>query len=71
MSIFTIALRELIGLFIDDGWLAAAILGVVAVAAITASLIPGGALVAGAILLFGSLLLLLASVCYAAKARTP
>jgi hypothetical protein len=43
-------LRELIGLFVDDGWLAA-ILGVVGVAAITVCLIPGSRLAAGAILL--------------------
>jgi len=67
MSLFTIALRELMGLFIDDGWLAAAILGVVAVAAITASLIPSGTLAAGAILLFGLLAVLLINTLAAAR----
>ena len=67
MSLFTTALRELIGLFIDDGWLAAAILGVVAVAAITASLIPGGTLAAGAILLCGLLAVLLVNTLAAAR----
>ncbi|MBV8744368.1 MAG: hypothetical protein JO134_04925 [Xanthobacteraceae bacterium] len=67
MSLFTIASRELIGLFVDDGWLAAAILGVVAVAAITASLIPGGTLAAGAILLCGLLTVLLVNTVTAAR----
>ena len=67
MSIFTIALRELIGLFIDDGWLAAAIVGVVAFAAVTAALVPGGALAAGAILLCGLLAVLLVNTLAAAR----
>jgi hypothetical protein len=67
MSLFTTALHELIGLFIDDGWLAAAILGVVAVAALIASLIPGGTLAAGAILLFGLLAVLLINTLAAAQ----
>jgi hypothetical protein len=67
MSLFTIALGELIGLFIDDGWLAAAILGVVAFAAIIASLIPGGTLAAGAILLCGLLAVLLVNTVTAAR----
>jgi hypothetical protein len=67
MNLFTIALRELIGLFIDDGWLAAAILAVVAVAAITASLIPGGRPAAGAILLCGLLAVLLVNALAAAR----
>jgi hypothetical protein len=67
MNLFTTALSELIGLFIDDGWLAAAILGVVAVAAITASLVPGGTLAAGAILLCGLLAVLLINALAAAR----
>jgi hypothetical protein len=67
MSIFTTALRELIGLFIDDGWLAAAILGVVAVAAIVVSLIPGGGLAASGILLCGLLAVLLVNTLAATR----
>ncbi len=67
MSLLNTALRELIGLFIDDGWLAAAIIGVVAVAAVIATLIPGGALAAGAILLCGLLAVLLVNTLAAAR----
>jgi hypothetical protein len=52
--------RELVGLFVDDGMLAIAILAVIAVAAIVASFIPG--LTAGVVLLAGSLFVLLANV---------
>ncbi|MEA2974492.1 MAG: hypothetical protein QOF19_12 [Alphaproteobacteria bacterium] len=48
-------LRELAGLFVDDGALALAILGVVALAAIFVALMPGASLLAGAVLLFGCL----------------
>ena len=43
-------IRELIGLFVDDGALAIAILGVVAFAALVAAAVPGMPLAAGAIL---------------------
>jgi hypothetical protein len=52
--------RELIGLFIDDGMLAVAIVGVIALAALVASLIPGAT--AGVVLLAGSLFALFANV---------
>ena len=52
--------RELVGLFVDDGMLAIAILAVIAVAAIVASFIPG--LTAGVVLLAGSLFALFANV---------
>jgi hypothetical protein len=52
--------RELLGLFVDDGMLAVAILAVIAVAAIVASFIPG--LTAGVVLLAGSLFVLFANV---------
>jgi len=52
--------RELIGLFVDDGMLAIAILAVIAVAAIVAYFIPG--LTAGLVLLGGSLIALFANV---------
>jgi hypothetical protein len=46
-------IQELIGLFVDDGALAIAILGVVAFAALVASAVPGMPLAAGAILVLG------------------
>jgi hypothetical protein len=46
-------IRELIGLFVDDGVLAIAILGVVAFAALVAAAVPGMPLAAGAILVLG------------------
>jgi hypothetical protein len=54
--------RELLGLFVDDGKLALKILGVVILAAISATLVPDIPLAAGAILLFGCLGILLEDV---------
>lgn len=51
---------ELIGLFVDDGMLAVAIIAVIVIAAIVASLIPG--ITAGLVLLGGSVLVLFANV---------
>ncbi len=45
--------RELAGLFIDDGLLALAISGVVALAAIVAALTPDTPIAAGVVLLVG------------------
>ncbi|MFB9263770.1 hypothetical protein ACFFWD_11395 [Bradyrhizobium erythrophlei] len=58
----TMLLRELAGLFVDDGALALAILAVVALAGMVAILMPDVPLVAGAILLMGCLAALLSSV---------
>jgi hypothetical protein len=52
--------RELIGLFVDDGLLAVAVIAVVVIAAIVASLIPG--ITAGVVLLVHSLFVLFANV---------
>jgi hypothetical protein len=52
--------RELIGLFVDDGMLAVAIIAVIVIAAIAARLTPGTT--AGVVLLAGSLFVLLANV---------
>ena len=46
-------IQEVIGLFVDDGALAIAILGVVAFAALVAAAVPGMPLAAGAILALG------------------
>ncbi|MDB5516523.1 MAG: hypothetical protein JWQ17_3281 [Tardiphaga sp.] len=61
--------RELAGLFVDDGSLALAILGIIAVAALLARLLPDQPLVAGAILLFGCLGALIANVARAARSK--
>jgi len=53
-------LRELAGLFVDDGLLAVAILAVVAVAALVAKAIPG--IAPGLVLLAGLLAVLVANV---------
>jgi len=63
------ALRELLGLFVDDGALAAEILAVVMLAAAAAALVPDVPLAAGAILLLGCLGVLMASVARAARRR--
>ena len=44
---------ELVGLFVDDGWLALAIIGVVALAAFVAKLAPHVPVAAGVVLLVG------------------
>jgi hypothetical protein len=67
MSALLAALRELAGLFVEDGPLVLAILGVVALAAIVATLAPGMTLAAGAILLFGCLGVLLVNAIRAAR----
>jgi len=61
---------ELVGMFFAERWLAVAL---VALVAATGSLVDFAGLdrlVGGAILLFGSLILLVASVCHGARART-
>jgi uncharacterized membrane protein YccC len=63
MSVLISALRQ----FVEDGWLALAILGIVALAAIVALLMPRLSLTAGAILLFGCLGVLVANVMRAAR----
>ena len=59
MSMPANVLRELAGLFVDDGALALAIVAIVALAGLTAALMPDVPLAAGTILLFGSLGVLL------------
>jgi hypothetical protein len=62
MSALTAILRELAGLFVDDGWLAVAILAVVVLAGLCAAAAPGASLLAGVVLLFGCLGVLVANV---------
>jgi hypothetical protein len=59
MTMLANVLRELAGLFVDDGALALAIVAIVALAGIAAALMPSVPLAAGAILLFGCLGVLL------------
>jgi uncharacterized membrane protein YdjX (TVP38/TMEM64 family) len=67
MSALMSLLRQLAGLFVDDGWLAFAILCIVALAAVLALLMPRLSLAAGAVLLFGCLGVLLVNVIRAAQ----
>jgi hypothetical protein len=69
MNAVLAVLREIAGLFVDDGWLALAILAVIALAGIVSVLMPDSPLAAGAILLFGCLGILLANVASAAQRR--
>ena len=62
MSMLVNALRELIGLFVDDGALALAIVAIVVLAALVAALMPQLTWAAGAILLLGCLGALLLNV---------
>jgi hypothetical protein len=62
MNMLRAFIRELIGLFVEDGALALEIVAVVVLAAITATLISSVPLVAGTILLLGCLGVLLANV---------
>jgi len=59
-------LRELAGLFVDDGRLALSVLTVVGIAAII-SLVPGASLAAGGVLVLGCLGALIANVVKAAR----
>jgi hypothetical protein len=60
-------LRELAGLFVDDGALALAIVTIVVLAGIVATLMPDVPLAAGAILLFGCLGVLLSNTIRAGR----
>jgi hypothetical protein len=67
MNTLASVLRELAGLFVDDGALALAIVAIVALAGIAATLMPDVPLVAGALLLFGCLGVLLVNALRAAR----
>lgn len=62
MTMLANALRELAGLFVDDGALALAIIAVVILAAVSAVLIPDVPLAAGAVLLFGCFTVLITNL---------
>jgi len=67
MTTLATAFKAVIGLFVDDGALALAIVGIVLLSWIFAVLMPELPLVSGAMLLVGSLVVLFASVMRAAK----
>lgn len=66
MTALVNVLREIAGLFVDDGALALAIIGVIAAAAAVAALMPG-TLAPGAILMIGCVGVLLGNVVRAAR----
>jgi hypothetical protein len=67
MTMLANMVRELVGLFVDDGALALAIIAVVVLAGISANLMPDLPLAAGAILLFGCLGVLISNVARAGR----
>jgi hypothetical protein len=67
MSALISVLRQFGGLFVEDGWLALAILCIVALAGVLALLMPRLSFAAGALLLFGCLGVLVANVMRAAR----
>ena len=67
MTTLVAVCRELIGLFIDDGSLALAILVVVVLAGLSASLMPDVPLAGGVVLLLGCLSVLLGNVLRASR----
>jgi hypothetical protein len=67
MTMLTNVLRMLVGLFVDDGSMALAIIVVVVLSGIFATLMPYIPLVSGAVLLIGCLGVLLANVMKAAR----
>jgi hypothetical protein len=67
MSALGAAVRGLLGLFVDDGALAAAILAVVVVAGVLVTMLPASAPAAGVLLLCGCPGVLVANVVRAAQ----
>ena len=64
---WTVPSRELVGLFVEDGALALAIIAIVALAGIVAALAPSAWWLSGAILLLGSLGVLVLNVAMAKR----
>jgi hypothetical protein len=67
MTALTAALRELTGLFVEDGALALAVIAIVVLAGLSATLLPAVPAATGAILLLGCLGVLFANVMTARK----
>jgi hypothetical protein len=64
---WTAPLRELVGLFVEDGALALAIIAIVALAGIVAALAPSARWLSGSILLLGCLGVLVLNVIMAKR----
>jgi hypothetical protein len=62
MSPVRIAMRKVVGLFVDGGWLAAATLGVIAFTGAIRFLLPASPMLAGTVLVLGCLGVLVGSV---------
>ena len=62
MNLLSLIVRELVGMFIDDKFLAMAVLAVVTLAAACAFLLAAPQLVVGGILLVGCVFVLVSSV---------
>jgi hypothetical protein len=69
MKALAAALREVAGLFVDDGSLALEILAVVVLAALAATVLPAVPLAAGGILLLGCVGVLFANVARGTRRR--
>ena len=69
MTPLATALRMVLGLFVDDGSLAVAIISIVILSGIISTLVPNLPLVAGAVLLGGCLGVLFVNVMNAKRAR--
>ncbi|QPC91854.1 hypothetical protein [Mesorhizobium sp. INR15] len=67
MSILTLILRELVGMFIDDEFLAIAILAVVAVAAVISIWLAAPQILVGGVLLIGCVAVVMASALRASR----
>ena len=67
MNLVSLIVRELIGMFIDDGFLAIAVLAVVALAATCGFLLAASQLVVGSVLLVGCVFVLVSSVVKASR----
>jgi hypothetical protein len=67
MNALISVLREIAGLFVDDGSLALAVLGTVLLAALVALVLPGSLIAAGGVLLVGCLAVLLVNVTMASR----
>ena len=69
MNVFSLIVRELIGMFIDDGFLAVAILAVVALAALFSFILAAPPWLTGAVLLIGTVGVLISSAMRGARPR--
>ena len=67
MNLISFIVRELVGMFVDDEFLAIAVLAVVALAAACAFLLAAPQLVVGGVLLVGCIFVLVSSVFKASR----